>query len=174
MDRVTKPRVLVVELQSYLQLTRCVLLARDFSECCVRNGRIRNIENNVVEEVECIDAEFEVSLLSEPYGDLTEHGQVDFVTHLRGIRVHLLSAIGVRRRLREGACVEPLLPRADPGTTVRVANDIHSLLEAAAYILRVAARGHGVDLSRAELHYAAEYPSTSRIGDQLIGRLGEW
>ncbi len=152
-----------------------VLLARDLSEIRVGNRRIRAIENNVVEYIECIGTEFEVSPFSQPYVELSGQSQVEFVTHRIGVRVHPFLAVRVRRGRREGGWIQPRDPRRNlVSPNLRVANHVHPLLEATAHILRVVTVGHGKTLPGTELHEAAQPPSTGRIGDQPAGRMGEW
>ena len=157
-DTVTK---LVIELQTHLQLSRRVPLARDLPESRVVNGRVRRVEHDIVEEIEGLRAELKVSLFSNPEVELAEDGHINIVPMLTDPWVHFLIAICVRRWLSEGAGIEPFLLGVDTRSTVGIPYHVDALLVAATNIFRIAIGGNRVGLPRGDLYDAVERPSSS-------------
>ena len=158
---ITPEAALIVELETHLQLTWHVPLARDLSEIWIVNARVRRIENDVVEEVERLGSELEIADFSETQVELSEQRHVNVVPMLPYPWVHFLIAVCIGCLLSEGAGIDPSLLSMDTFALVRVAHYIDTFLVAAAYVFRVAARGHRVRFPRSDLYYSVECPSSS-------------
>src|SRR5215469_1246475 len=121
-----------------------VQLTRDRSKIRPAEARVGNVKHDSVEEVEGFGTELKESRLSKAYVECPEQGKVNIFVGVRDIRVHLLSAVCVRRLDRERVDIEPLGRSVESGPFIGIADHVDSLLQAAANVLGVAAIGYGV------------------------------
>ena len=112
---------------------------------------VRIAEDNVVEDVECLGAELEESLLAKSDMELPEQGQVEIAAPVGEQDVRLLVAQGIRGGIGKGRGVEPSLWRAASGSQTLARNEISALLVISAVVQDGGAGGNRVGVARVEL-----------------------